>query len=231
MDKIDHQRESRTMTQAIELHSFATPNGMKIGIALEEMGLAYTPHRIDITRGEQNLPEFVALSPYSKIPAIHDPEGPCGRPVVLAESCAILIYLADKSGQFMPTEIDQRMETIQWLFFQAAGVGPMFGQFGHFHKYAGDQCDHPYPIARYTGEVRRLLAVIERRLADRSFIMGDEYGVADMSLVAWVDCLSTFYAAAEVIKIRDFPAVLRWLDVVLARPAVQRGMRVCAPDD
>ncbi|CAI7842570.1 unnamed protein product [Closterium sp. NIES-53] len=174
----------------VQLYSLATPNGQKVSIALEEMEIPYDAHTINIMKDEQFTPEFIAINPNSKIPAIVDPMGaPDGTPLKIFESGAILLYLAEKSGKFLPQDAVQRWETLSWLFFQMGGVGPMFGQFGHFFKYARDKCDHPYPTERYTNEARRLLGVLEKRLEGREFLIDAGYTIADMATFPWVICL------------------------------------------
>lgn len=213
----------------IQLYSLATPNGQKVGIALEEMQLAYDAHLIDIGKGEQFTPDFVAVNPNSKIPAIVDPDGPGGQPISIFESGAILLYLAEKTGRFLSTEPRERIETLQWLFFQMAGVGPMFGQFGHFWKYAGDKCDHPYPLERYATEAKRLLGVLEKRLETRAFLVGEAYSIADMATVPWVNGLSAFYKADEKLELARFANVRAWVERALARPLTRKGLTVCQP--
>lgn len=212
----------------IELYSLATPNGQKIGVALEEMGIPYNAHKVNIMKGEQHKPEFLAINPNGKIPAIIDPEGDKGKPLAIFESGAILIYLAQKSKSFLPTDPALYSETLQWLFFQVGGVGPMFGQFGHFYKYAKDKCDHLYPLERYRTETQRILGVLDKHLAQRSFLVGDQYTIADMATVPWVDCLSVHYGAGESLELAQFTNVNRWVTAVLDRPKTQAGMRVCA---
>jgi len=211
----------------IQLYSLATPNGQKIGVALEEMNLPYDAHTINIMKGDQFSPEFVAINPNSKIPAIIDPMGPGNAPIQLFESGAILLYLAEKSGRFLPGDSRKRYITIQWLFFQMAGVGPMFGQFGHFYKYAIERCQDPYPKERYSTEARRLMGVMDKQLAVNPFISGEEYTIADMAIFPWVNCLKVFYNAEEFLKLGEFMHVNRWLTCCLNRPAVKRGMEVC----
>lgn len=215
------------MAQKIQLYSLATPNGQKIGIALEEMGLPYDGHRIDITKGEQFKPEFVKINPNSKIPAIVDPTGPNQESLAVFESGAILIYLAEKSGKFLPADPRLKSEVLQWLFFQVGGVGPMFGQFGHFFKYAKDKCDHPYPLERYTNESKRILGVLNNHLAGRKFLVGDEYTIADMATMPWVNGLSVFYKAEEALELKKFEHVSAWVQRILARPLTVTGMNVC----
>lgn len=213
----------------IQLYSLATPNGQKASIALEEMDLAYDAHKIDITQGDQFKEEFIKINPNSKIPAIVDPDGPKGEHAVF-ESGAILIYLAEKSGMFLSKDPVLRSETLQWLFFQVAGVGPMFGQFGHFYKYAKDKCDHPYPVERYTKETKRLLEVLEKRLNQRSFLVGEEYSIADMATFPWVQCLDEFYNAKEKLDLEKFKNINSWIDRILQREKTRKGMKVCSFD-
>lgn len=213
----------------IDLYSLATPNGQKVSIALEEMELPYTAHFIDIMKGDQFKPEFVAVNPNSKIPAIVDQDGPGGKPFSVFESGAILVYLARKSGRFLSKDARLESETLQWLFFQVGGVGPMFGQFGHFYKYAGAKCDHPYPVERYKTETKRLLKVLDTRLESREYLVGDAYSIADIATMPWVNGVSAFYKADEALELASFKNVQAWKDRILARPATARGMKVCAP--
>ena len=210
----------------IQLYSLPTPNGVKISVMLEETGLSYEPHRVSFDTNEQLSPEFLALNPYGKIPAILDPDGPGGEPLPLFESGAILIYLAEKSGQFLPRDPAARYQTIQWLMFQMGGVGPMFGQLGFFHKFAGKDYQDKRPRERYVAESKRLLGVLDSRLAGRTWIMGDAYTIADMAILPWVRNLIGFYEAGELVGITDFPQVTRALDGFLARPAVVRGVAI-----
>lgn len=211
----------------IQLYSLATPNGQKVGIALEEMGLPYEAHLVNITKGEQFKPEFVSVNPNSKIPAIVDTEGPGGLPVSIFESGAILVYLAQKSKKFLPEDPRLNIETLQWLFFQMGGIGPMFGQFGHFFKYAGDKCDHPYPLERYATESQRLLGVLDKHLEGKTFMVGEQYTIADMSIVPWISGLSVFYKADEKLGLSRFKNVHSWSERILARPKTAAGMLVC----
>jgi len=208
-------------------YGLATPNGQKVSVALEEMGIAYVPKTINILKDDQFTPEFVAINPNSKIPAIVDEDGPDGQPISVFESGAILIYLAEKTGKFMPKDAVGRYKTLQWIMFQMGGIGPMFGQFGHFFKYAKDKCTDPYPKERYTNETRRLLGVLEKELSQRPYLAGEEYTIADMATFPWVVCLSKFYDAAEHLQLHEFPRTMAWVDGCMARPAVQRGMEVC----
>jgi GST-like protein len=212
----------------LQLYSLPTPNGVKVSIMLEETGLPYEAHRVDIGKDESHLPEFLALNPNGKIPAIIDPAGPDGKPLGLSESGAILLYLAEKTGRFLPTDPARRWETIQWVFFQMASVGPMFGQVGFFHKYAGREYEDKRPLMRYVNESRRLLGVLDERLATRTWIMGEDYTIADMSMLGWVNNLITWYAAGELVDFASFTHVDAWLKRGLARPAVQRGLQIPA---
>jgi GST-like protein len=212
----------------LQLFSAPTPNGVKAGIMLEETGLAYEAHRIDIMANESHDPAFLALNPNGKIPAIYDPEGPSGTPLALFESGAILIYLADKSGLFLSPDPNTRYETIEWLMWQMGGVGPMFGQLGFFHKFAGREYEDKRPRDRYAAESTRLLGVLDARLDGREWVMGADYSIADISLLGWVRNLIGFYDAREIVGFDRFAHVQRWLDAGLARPAVQRGLEVTA---
>ena len=212
----------------LQLFSLPTPNGVKVGIMLEEAGLAYEAHRIDIMANEHHDPAFLALNPNGKIPAIFDPDGPGGRPLALFESGAILIYLAEKTGQLLSTDPVTRYETIQWLMWQMGGVGPMFGQVGFFNKFAGKAYEDKRPRDRYVAESARLLGVLDQRLAGRDWVMGAEYSIADISLLGWVRNLIGFYEARELVGFDRFLHVERWFERGLARPAVQRGLAVTA---
>jgi len=216
------------MASKIQLYSLATPNGQKISVALEEMGLEYDAHTINIMKNEQFTPEFIAINPNSKIPAIVDPNGPDGKPINVFESGAILLYLAEKTGKFLSHDPRLKWETIQWVFFQMGGVGPMFGQFGHFFKYGKDKCDHPYPVERYSTEAKRLLGVIEKRLEGRDFIIDDGYSIADMAIFPWVRCLEKGYAGGEKVGLKNFHRIVAWVDRCLARPKTAQGMTVCS---
>jgi GSH-dependent disulfide-bond oxidoreductase len=210
----------------IQLYSLPTPNGVKVSIMFEETGLPYEPHRIVFDTNEQKSPEFLSLNPNGKIPAILDPHGPDGKPFALFESGAILIYLADKSGQFMPRDPARRYETIQWLMFQMSAIGPMFGQVGFFNKFAGKDFEDKRPLQRYAAESKRLLGVLDRRLSQGSWIMGDDYGIADISTFPWISNLIGFYNAGELVGITDFKHVMRALDAFSQRPAVIRGKEI-----
>ncbi len=210
----------------IQLYSLPTPNGVKASIMLEETGLPYEPHTINIGQNETWTPEFLSLNPNGKIPAIIDPNGPDGKPLALFESGAILLYLAEKTGKFLPKDAAQRYETIQWVFFQMAAVGPMFGQLGFFHKFAGREIEDKRPLERYRAETKRLLGVLETRFEGRHWIMGDEYTIADISLLGWVRNLIGFYDAGELVEYDTLKNVPAWLERGLARPAVQRGLEI-----
>jgi GST-like protein len=209
----------------LQLYSWPTPNGVKVSIMLEETGLPYEAHGVNIGKNETWGPEFLSLNPNGKIPAILDPDGPGGRPLALFESGAILLYLAEKTGQLIPTDPPARYETIQWVFFQMASVGPMFGQLGFFHKFAGREIEDRRPFERYRAESQRLLGVLEGRLAGREWIMGS-YSIADISLLGWVRGLVQFYEAGDFVGYGDLKAVPAWLERGLARPAVQRGLNI-----
>ena len=211
----------------LQLYSLNTPNGVKVSIMLEETGLPYEPHLVDIMKNESRTPEFMSLNPNGKIPAIIDPDGPGGRPFGLFESGAILLYLADKTGQFVSADPGRRYETIQWLMFQMGGVGPMFGQVGFFHKFAGREIADKRPLQRYVDESKRLLGVLDTRLDGREWIM-DEYGIADIATLGWVRNMGGFYGAGEILELDKFKNTQAWLDRGLARPAVQRGLNIPA---
>jgi GST-like protein len=210
----------------IQLYSLPTPNGVKVSVMLEETGLPYEAHAVRFDASEQLSAEFRSLNPNNKIPAILDPNGPGGKPLALFESGAILLYLADKAQRFVPPDAAARYETLQWLMFQMAGVGPMFGQVGFFHKFAGKDYEDKRPRDRYVGEAKRLLGVLDRRLSGRSWVMGDEYTIVDVAIFPWVNVLHTFYGAGELVGIQDFSQVMRVLAVFLARPAVVRGLNI-----
>jgi glutathione S-transferase len=219
------------MPRPITLYSLATPNGQKVSIALEEMGLAYEAKKIDIRKGEQHDPEYLKLNPNGKIPTITAPNGPDNKEITLMESGAILIYLAEKSGTLLSKDPRERMETLQWLFFQVAHIGPMFGQFGHFYALDGkDSCDHPYPLKRYQHETKRLLGVLEERLKTNSYLAGESYSIADIATFPWVGCLDWGYIASEALSLESFPHVMAWHKKCSERPAAQRGAAVCPFD-
>lgn len=209
----------------LQLYSFPTPNGVKVSAMLEETGLPYEPHLVRL-QGDVTTPEFLSLNPNNKIPAILDPDGPGGKPLALFESGAILIYLAEKSGRFLPADPAARYETLQWLMFQMAGIGPMFGQYGFFHKFAGREIPDERPRKRYADEVARLLNVLDQQLAGRAWIMGDDYTIADVSMLGWVRNLIGFYEARDLVGYDALTHVPAWLERGLARPAVQRGLEI-----
>ncbi|PBB30430.1 glutathione S-transferase [Mesorhizobium sp. M1A.F.Ca.IN.020.06.1.1] len=210
----------------LQLYSWPTPNGVKISIALEEIGLPYEPHPVDIGKNESWTLEFLSLNPNGKIPAIIDPNGPGGKPIGLFESGAILLYLSDKTGKLIPADPIRRYETIQWVFFQMAAIGPIFGQVGFFNKFAGREIADKRPLERYRDESRRLIGVLETRLKGRQWIMDDEFTIADVATLGWVRNLIGFYEARDLVGFDDFPGVAAWLERGLARPAVQRGLTI-----
>ncbi len=210
----------------LQLYSLTTPNGVKASIMLEEIGLPYEAHRVSFDSNDQMSPEFLSLNPNNKIPAILDPDGPSGKPLPLFESGAILIYLAEKTGHLLPKDPHERYVALQWLMFQIGGIGPIFGQVGFFNKFAGKEFDDKRPRDRYVAESRRLLGVLNQHLADRAWIMGDVYSIADIATFPWVRNLIGFYEAGDLVGIDDFPHVTRVLNAFLARPAVQRGLTI-----
>jgi GST-like protein len=210
----------------IQLYSLPTPNGVKVSIMLEETGLEYEPHLVRFETNDQLSPEFMSLNPNNKIPAIIDPSGPNGKPLPLFESGAILIYLADKARSLMPQDAAGRYETIAWLMFQVSGVGPMFGQVGFFNKFAGKGYEDKRPRDRYVTEAKRLLGVLDRRLATRAWIMGDAYTIADIAIFPWINIIDTFYEAGELVGLSGFSHVTRALGAFLARPAVLSGLDI-----
>jgi GSH-dependent disulfide-bond oxidoreductase len=212
--------------ERIQLYSLTTPNGVKVSIALEEMGLPYDAHRVSFDTQDQMTPEFLSLNPNNKIPAIIDPQGPGGQPLALFESGAILLYLAEKSGKLIPQDPAARYETIQWLMFQMGGIGPMFGQVGFFVKFAGKDFEDKRPRDRYVDEARRLLGVLDKRLEGRAWIMGDDYTIADVATFPWVRNLVVNYGAGDLVKIAEFKNIDRVLKAFVARPAVERGLTI-----
>jgi GSH-dependent disulfide-bond oxidoreductase len=220
------QRWQAQYPQRIQLYSLNTPNGVKVSIMLEESGLAYEPHLVDIMKGESHFAEFLTLNPNGKIPAIIDPDGPGGEPIGLFESGAILLYLAEKSGRFVSSDPSERWETIQWVFFQMAAIGPMFGQLGYFYKFDGSEIADKRPLKRYVAESRRLLGLLDARLSTRTWLMGEEYSIADIATIGMVNNLITFYGARELVGYDEFVHVNRWLSTALQRPAVARGLRI-----
>jgi len=220
------QRWPATDPGVLQLYSFPTANGVKVSIALEELRLPYEVHLVDVTRSETWEPQFLTLNPNGKIPAIIDPDGPDGAAIALFESGAILLYLAEKTGQLLPASATERYETIQWLFFQMAGVGPTFGQLGYFHKFAGREIEDKRPLERFRSETQRLLGVLEQRLQDREWIMGDIYTIADISLIGWVRNLTTRFDASDLVHYDELKSVPAWLQRCVARTAVQRGLNI-----
>lgn len=215
----------------LQLYSLPTPNGVKVSIMLEELGLPYEAHRIPF--GEEGVmsPEFLSLNPNNKIPAILDPHGPDGAPQPLFESGAILIYLAEKTGKFLGESPEERIEVLQWLMFQMGGVGPMFGQFGFFHAFGGKDFEDKRPLERYRGEAKRLLGVLNERLDGRDWIAGQgagSYSIADIAIAPWLNAIGRSYDAVEVLGLNDYPHVTAYIDRFLARPAVSRGYEVPA---
>ncbi|WPH12553.1 glutathione S-transferase N-terminal domain-containing protein [Variovorax paradoxus] len=210
----------------LQLYSLPTPNGVKVSIMLEETGLAYEPHLVSFETQDQMSPEFLSLNPNNKIPAILDPDGPGGKPLALFESGAILLYLADKTGKFIPQDAAGRYETIQWLMFQMGGIGPMFGQLGFFNKFAGKDYEDKRPRDRYAAESKRLLGVLDKHLASRAWIMGDDYTIADIASFPWIRNLIGFYEAGDLVGFSEFKNVARVLETFVARPAVVRGLGI-----
>ncbi|HUN48906.1 MAG TPA: glutathione S-transferase N-terminal domain-containing protein [Stellaceae bacterium] len=220
------KRWPATHPDRLQLYSLPTPNGVKVSIMLEEIGLAYEPHSIDIGKNESWTPEFLSLNPNGKIPAIIDPDGPEGKPFGLFESGAILLYLAEKTGKLIPRGAAARWEAIQWVFFQMGNVGPMFGQVGYFHKFAGREIADKRPLERYVTETKRLLGVLDARLEGRQWLMGEDYGIADIAHLGWVRNLVGFYGAGELVQFATLKRVPAWLERGLARPAVQRALDI-----
>jgi GST-like protein len=212
--------------ERLQLYSLPTPNGVKVSIMLEETGLPYEPHTVSFETNDQTTPEFMSLNPNNKIPAIIDPNGPGGAPLALFESGAILIYLAEKTGRFLPQDAAGRYQAIQWVMFQVGGIGPMFGQLGFFHKFAGKDYEDKRPRDRYAAETKRLLGVLEGHLAGRDWMVGNDYSIADIAIFPWVRNLVGFYGAGELVGFSDFPNVQRVLDAFVARPAVARGLEI-----
>ncbi|MFD2206010.1 glutathione S-transferase N-terminal domain-containing protein [Kiloniella antarctica] len=210
----------------LQLYSLPTPNGVKVSIMLEETGIPYEGHRVDFGSDDQLSPEFLSLNPNNKIPAIIDPNGPDGKPLTLFESGAILLYLAEKTDQLIPRDAHGHYQALQWLMFQMGGIGPIFGQVGFFNKFAGKDYEDKRPRDRYVTEARRLLGVLDQRLADRCWLLGENYSLVDIATFPWVRNLIGFYEAGDLVKITEFPHVTRTLEAFLARPAVQRGLTI-----
>lgn len=214
----------------IQYYGFPTPNGMKVSIALEELGIPYEAHLVHIGRGDQHTEEYLTISPNGKIPTLIDPNGPDGQPIALMESAAILHYLAEKTGKLMPTDPVGKSEALQWLFFQVGHIGPMFGQFGHFHKFARETCDHPYPLERYTNETKRLLGVLEKRLANREYVLDYGFSIADIAIFPWVGTLVGFYEAREELHFDEYPVVEAWLKRCTDKPSFVVGSQTPDPE-
>ncbi len=214
--------------ELLQLYSLPTPNGVKVSIMLEETGLPYEAHLIDFAKDDQKSPEFESLNPNGKIPAILDPHGPGGQPLALFESGAILLYLAEKTGQFLPRDPVARLQAIQWVMFQMGGVGPMFGQVGFFVKFAGKDFEDKRPRDRYVAEATRLLGVMDSALAGKRWFLGEDYTIADISMLGWVNGLVNFYGAGDLVGFDRFANVKAWLARGLERPAVQRGLHIPA---
>jgi GSH-dependent disulfide-bond oxidoreductase len=210
----------------IQLYSLPTPNGVKVSIALEELGLPYEVHKVAFDKNDQMSPEFLSLNPNNKIPAIIDPQGPGDKPLPLFESGAILLYLAEKTGKLIPQDAAGRYQAIQWVMFQMGGIGPMFGQLGFFHKFAGKDFEDKRPRDRYVAESTRLLGVLDKHLKGRSWMLGDEYSIADIAIFPWVRNLVGFYGAGDLVGFGEFAEVKRVLDAFVARPAVIRGLDI-----
>jgi GST-like protein len=212
----------------IQLYSLPTPNGVKVSIMLEELGLPYEVHLVDIMKNESKLPEFESLNPNGKIPAMIDPNGPDGKPIGLFESGAILLYLAEKTGKFLPKDPAKKWDAIQWVFFQMASIGPMFGQVGFFHKFAGREWEDKRPLQRYVDEAKRLLGVLDKQLKGKQWIIGDDYTIADIATIGWVNNLVTFYGARELVEFDQFENVIAWLERGTSRAGVERGLKIPA---
>ncbi|MFL0412614.1 glutathione S-transferase N-terminal domain-containing protein [uncultured Sphingomonas sp.] len=210
----------------LQYYGLPTPNGVKVSIMLEETGLPYEVHLVDFAKNDQKSPEFLSLNPNGKIPAILDPNGPDGAPLALFESGAILLYLGEKTGKFLPADPARHWQAVQWVMFQMGGVGPMFGQLGFFNKFAGREWEDKRPLQRYVDEAKRLLGVMDSALEGKQWFLGDEYSVADISMIGWVNNLITFYEARDLTGFDGYSNVVAWLERGLARPAVQRGLEI-----
>lgn len=212
----------------LQLYSLPTPNGVKISIALEELGLPYEAHLVSFGTNDQMSPEFLSLNPNNKIPAIIDPNGPDGKPLALFESGAILMYLAEKTGKLIPSDVAGRYQTLQWVMFQVGGVGPMMGQLGFFHKFAGKDYEDKRPRDRYVAETTRLLGVLDKHLEGKDWMMGDQYTIADIAIFPWIRGLVGFYGAGDLVGYENFKNVDRVLQAFVARPAVIKGLAIPA---
>lgn len=217
-----------TNPDILQLYSMATPNGQKVSIMLEEAGIPYEAHLVHIGKNEQFDEDYLKLNPNNKIPSIIDPNGPNGERIAMMESAAILMYLAEKSGKFLPEDAGRRWETLQWLFFQIGHIGPMLGQFGHFYKFAADKTTDRYGVERYTAESQRLLGVLEKRLENREWIMGDELTIADIATAPWIKAID-FYNGHETLNTDQYKNVLEYTQRFYDRPLVKKGSQVCAP--
>ena len=217
-----------TRPDLLQLYSLATPNGVKVSILLEELGMPYEVHQVSFESSDQMSPEFVGTFPNNKIPAIIDPNGPGGQPIALFESGAIMVYLAEKTGQFLPLDPMLRYATLQWLMFQMGGIGPMFGQVGFFNIYGGKDFEDKRPLMRYVNESKRLLGVLDKHLAGKQWMVGDEYTIADMAIFPWIRNMIVRYNAEELVGWGQYPEVSRVLSHWLQRPAVQRGLLIPA---
>ncbi|MZR14181.1 glutathione S-transferase [Maritimibacter sp. DP07] len=222
------KRWPATDPSKIQLYSLPTPNGIKVSAMLEETGLAYEPHLVNIMEDDQHTPEFLSLNPNNKIPAMIDPDGPGGKPMGLFETGAILIYLGEKTGSFLPSDPAEKYETIQWLMWQMGGLGPMLGQFGFFYAFGGKDIEDPRPRERYIGEAKRLLGVLDKRLDGRDFIMGSDYTIADIASWPWVRGISSAYKADDVLELASFENVVRWRAACMARPASEKAVNIPA---
>lgn len=214
------------MVDNIQVYALGSPNGIKIPIALEEIGFKYDIHTVDILKGDQFSEEFIKINPNGKIPAIVDPTGPDGKSISIMESGAILLYLAEKSGQLLPQDAAKRCEAIQWLFFQAANIGPMFGAFGHFQTYGKAHCDHPYPVARFEKETMRLLQIVNNKLQGQDYLIDNKYSIVDISIFPWVMWLDMFYKASEQLQLASFENITTWISRCNKRPATKKGFEV-----
>ena len=214
--------------ERLQLYSLPTPNGVKVSIMLEETGLPYEVHLVSFEKQDQMSPEFLSLNPNNKIPAILDPNGPDGKPLPLFESGAILVYLASKTGKFIPQDTAGRYEALQWVMFQMGGIGPMFGQVGFFVKFAGKDFEDKRPRDRYVAESKRLLGVLDKHLQGRKWILGNDYSIADIATFPWIRNLVGFYEAGDLVGFKDFKNVARVLEAFVARPAVARGLNIPA---
>ena len=215
-----------TQPDRLQLYSLPTPNGVKVSIMLEEIGLPYEAHLVSFEKNDQMSAEFISLNPNNKIPAILDPNGPDGKPLALFESGAILVYLAEKTGQLMSQDPAKRYETLQWVMFQMGGIGPMFGQLGFFHKFAGKDFEDKRPRDRYAAESKRLLGVLNKHLEGKAWVMGDDYSIADIASFPWIRNLVGFYGAGDLVGFDEFEQVKRVLAAFVARPAVERGLNI-----